>query len=130
MYLRFIHSSSVPVHLPPFRPSHSPINFYNDCKGSEADGSHKGNQTSPIPRRLAYQGRVSGGGTSEHSDHGGPYTAFRVGNQSRNPSSRFSSCKTHTGQMTQSSGFDPTYFDCKMFDVANWVTRLNGEVGA
>ena len=34
--------------------------------------------------------------------------------------------------MAQTSGFDPTsqvktYFDCKMFDVANWVACLNGE---
>ena len=36
--------------------------------------------------------------------------------------------------MTQTSGFDPTTqvktcFDCKMFDVANWVAHLNGEDG-
>ena len=36
--------------------------------------------------------------------------------------------------MTQTSGFDPTTqvktcFDCKMFDVANWVACLNGENG-
>ena len=36
--------------------------------------------------------------------------------------------------MAQSSGFDPmlkvqTCFYCKMFDVANWVARLNGEDG-
>ena len=36
--------------------------------------------------------------------------------------------------MAQTSGFDPmtqvkTYFDCKMFDVANWVACLNGENG-
>ena len=30
--------------------------------------------------------------------------------------------------MAPSSGFDPTHdFDCKMFDVANWVAQLNGE---
>ena len=28
----------VPVHLPPFRTSHSPPGLYNDCKGSEANG--------------------------------------------------------------------------------------------
>ena len=37
--------------------------------------------------------------------------------------------------MAQTSGFDPasqikTCFDCKMFDVANWVACLNGENGA
>ena len=36
--------------------------------------------------------------------------------------------------MAQTSGFDPTpqvktCFDCKMFDVANWVASLNGENG-
>ena len=36
--------------------------------------------------------------------------------------------------MAQTSGFDPTLkvktcFDCKMFDVANWIARLNGEDG-
>ena len=36
--------------------------------------------------------------------------------------------------MAQTSGFDPTLkvktcFDCKMFDVANWVAHLNGEDG-
>ena len=36
--------------------------------------------------------------------------------------------------MAQTSGFDPktqvkTCFDCKMFDVANWVACLNGENG-
>ena len=39
---------------------------------------------------------------------------------------RFSPGKTHSGEVAQTSGFDPTfkvktYFDCKMFDVANWV---------
>ena len=40
--------------------------------------------------------------------------------------SRFSPCKTHSREIAQTSGFDPTTqvktcFDCKMFDVANWV---------
>ena len=39
-----------------------------------------------------------------------------------------------TREMTQTPGFDPTpqvktCFDCKMFDVANWVASLNGENG-
>ena len=45
---------------------------------------------------------------------------------------RFRPCKTHSREMAQTSGFDPTLkvktcFDCKMFDVANWVACLNGE---
>ena len=48
--------------------------------------------------------------------------------------SRFSPCKTHSREMAQTPGFDPTpqvkmCFDCKMFDVANWVASLNGENG-
>ena len=40
----------------------------------------------------------------------------------------------HSREMVQTSGFDPTTqvktcFDCKMFDVANWVACLNGENG-
>ena len=34
-----------------------------------------------------------------------------------------------TQEMAQTSGFDPTTFDCNMFDVANWVAFLNGENG-
>ena len=48
--------------------------------------------------------------------------------------SRFSPCETHSREMAQTSGFDPTTevktcFDCKMFDIANWVACLNGENG-
>ena len=68
--------SSVPVHLTPF-------SLYNDCKSSEADGPHKRSQTSPISGRLAYQGPIPGGGTSEHSDRGRPNTVLGVDNQSR-----------------------------------------------
>ena len=47
---------------------------------------------------------------------------------------RFSPCKTHSREMAQTSGFDPTTqvktcFDCKMFDVSNWIARLDGENG-
>ena len=45
-----------------------------------------------------------------------------------------SPCKTHSKEMAQTSGFDPTTqvktcFDCKMFDVSNWVASLNGGNG-
>ena len=63
---------------PPFGPS----SLYKDCTGSEADGPHKGSRTS-IPGRLAVQGPVPGGGTSEHSDCCRPETVLRVDNQSR-----------------------------------------------
>ena len=139
--------ASVSVHFPSLRTSHGPSGLYNDCKRGEADGPVKGNQTSPVPGRLADQGPVSGRSTSKHSDSGGPNSVLRVDNKSgevrtktyssvfvrglRIPS-RFSPCKTHSREMAQTSGFDPTTqvktcFDCKMFDVANWVACLNRE---
>ena len=135
----------VPVHLPSLRASHGPIGLYNDCKRSKADGPDKGNQTSPIPGRLADQGPVSERSTSEHSDSDRPDSVLRLDNKSeeirtktyssvfvhglRIPS-RFSPCKTHSREMVQTSGFDPTTqvktcFDCKMFDAAYWVACLN-----
>ena len=34
-------------------PSHGPTGLYYDCKGSEANGRHKGSRTSQIPGCLA-----------------------------------------------------------------------------
>ena len=139
--------TSVSVHFPSLQTSHGPSALYNDCERGEADGPVKGNQTSPVPGRLADQGPVSGRSTSKHSDSSGPNTVLRVDNKSgevqtkansgvllrglRIPS-RFSPCKTHSREMAQTSGFDPptqvkTCFDCKMFDVANWVACFNRE---
>ena len=75
--------AGVPVHLPSFRTGHSPTSLYNDCsKGNEADGPHKGNQASPIPGPLTYQGPVSRRIPSEHSDSGRPDSVLRVNNKS------------------------------------------------
>ena len=141
--------SGVPVHLTPIRTSHSPPGLYNDCKGSETNGPLQRTQNSPIPGQLADQVPVSGGSPSEHSGGGRPNPVLGLDNKSgkirtetysgvfvrglRIPS-RFSPCKTHSREMAQTSGFDPTTqvktcFDCKMFDVANWVASLNGENG-
>ena len=139
--------TGVPVHLPPIRTSHSSPGLYNDRKGSETNGPLQ--RTSPIPGRLADQVPVSGGSPSEHSGGGRPNPVLGLDNKSgkirtatysgvfvrglRIPS-RFSPCKTHSREMAQTSGFDPktqvkTCFDCKMFDIANWVACLNGENG-
>ena len=141
--------ANVSVYFPSLRTSHGPSGLYNDCKRGEADGPVKGNQTSPVPGRLADQGPASGRSTSKHSDSGAPNTVLRVDNKSgevrtkansgvflrglRIPS-RFSPCKTHSREMALTPGFDPTTqvkncFDSKMFDVANWVACLNGENG-
>ena len=131
--------TGVPVHLPSVRTSHSPPGLYNDRKGSEAHGPLQRTQNSPIPGRLADQVPVSGRSPSEHSGSGRPNPVLGVDNKSgkirtdsysgvfvcglRIPS-RFSPCKTHSREMAQTSGFDPTTqvktcFDCKMFDIAN-----------
>ena len=142
--------TGVPIHLPPIRTSHSPPGLYNDRKGSETNGPLKRTQNSPIPGRLADQVPVSGGSPSEHIGSGRPNSVLGVDNKSgkirtetltqvffvhglRIPP-RFSPCKTHSREMAQTSGFDPTTqvktcFDCKMFDVSNWVASLNGENG-
>ena len=74
--------TGVPVHLLSLRASHGPTGLYNDCKRSEADGPDKGNQTSPVPGQLAYQGPVSGRSTSEHSDSGRSDPVLMVDNKS------------------------------------------------
>ena len=147
-YLRFCHRSQVFQFTSLlFGTSHSSPGLYDDCKRSEANGPLQRTQTSPIPGRLADQVPVSGG--SEHSGSGRPNPVLGLDNKSgkirtetysgvfvrglRIPS-RFSPCKTHSREMAQPSGFDPasqvkTCFDCKMFDVANWVACLKGENG-
>ena len=62
--------ASVSVHFPSLWTSHGPSGLYNDCKRGEADGPVKGNQTSPVPGRLADQSPVSGRSTSKHSNSG------------------------------------------------------------
>ena len=139
----------VPVHLPTFRTGHSPPGLYDDRKGSETNGPLKRTQNSPIPGRLADQVPVSGGIPSGHTGSGRPNPILGLDNQPRKIRTetysgvfvrglrippRFSPCKTHSREMAQTSGFDPTTqvktcFDCKMFDVSNWVASLNGENG-
>ena len=149
-YLRFCHRSQVFQFTSlPFGLATGPPGLHNDYETGEADGPHQRSQTSPIPGRLAYQIPVSGGSPSKHSGSGRSnsipgvdYKSGKVGTKTysgvfvrglRIPS-RFSPCKTHSREMAQTPGFDPTTqvktcFDCKMFDVANWVASLNGEDG-
>ena len=92
---------------------------------------------------------VSGGSTSEHSGSGRSNPVLGMDHQSgkirteshsgvffrglRIPP-RFSSCKTHSREMAQASGFYfttqvKTCFDCKMFDVSNCLNGENGPGG-
>ena len=74
--------TGVPVQLPSLQARHGHTGLKNDCKRTEAEGPDKGNQTSLVPGRLAYQGPVSGRSTSEHSDSGRPDSVLRVDNKS------------------------------------------------
>ena len=145
----FSQVTGVPGHLSSFQTSHSPPGLYNERKGSEAHGPLQRTQTSPIPGRLADQFPVSGRSPREHPGSGRPNPVVGLDNKpgkirtetysgvfvrGLQIPSRFSPCKTHSREMAQTSGFDPTTqvktcFDCKMFDVANWVACLNGEDG-
>ena len=139
----------VSLHLTSFRTGHSPPGLYNDHKGSQAHGPLQRTQTSTIPGRLADQVPVSGGNPSEHTGSGRSNSVLGVDHKPgkirtdffsgvfvrglRVPP-RFSPCKTHSREMAQTPGFDPTTqvktcFDCKMFDVSNWVASLNREDG-
>ena len=145
-----LQGSGVPVHLPPFRAGHSPPGLYNDRKGSETNGPLKEDSEFTnylddwlIRSQSQEEAQVNTQGS------GRPNSVLGVDNKSgkirtetysgvfvrglRIPP-RFSPCKTHSGEMAQTSGFDPTTqvktcFDCKMFDVSNWVASLNGENG-
>ena len=141
--------TGVPIHLPPIRTSHSPPGLYNDCKGSETNGPLKRTQNSPIPGRRADQVQSQeeaqvntqavvdltqslGWIINQEKSELKPTQVFFVHGLRIPP--RFSPCKTHSREMAQTSGFDPTtqvkrVFDCKMFDVSNWVASLNGENG-
>ena len=134
-YLRFCYKSQVFQFTSlPFGLATAPQGLYNDCKGSETNSPLKRTQNSPIPGRLADQVPVSGGSPSEHSGSGRPNPVLGVDNKSgkirtetysgvlvhglRVPS-RFSPCKTHSREMAQTPGFDPTpqvkmCFDCKI----------------
>ena len=149
-YLRFCYKAQVFQFTSlPFRLATAPPGLYDDRKGSETNGPLTRTQNSPIPGQLADQVPVSGGISKGHTGSGRPNPILGLDNQPgkirtetysgvfvrglRIPP-RFSPCKTHSREMAQTSGFDPTTqvktcFDCKMFDVSNWVASLNGENG-
>ena len=149
-YLRFCYKSQVFQFTSlPFGLATAPQVFTMIVKEVKLMARLQRTQSSPIPGRLADQVPVSGGSPSEHSGSGRHNSVLGLDNKSgkirtetysgvfvcglRIPS-RFSPCKTHSREMAQTSGFDPktqvkTCFDCKMFDVANWVACLNGENG-
>ena len=110
--------AGVPVHLSAIRTGHSPPGFYNDCKGSEANGPRERTHTSPIPGLLADQVPVSGRSPGEHSGCGRPNPVLEwIISQEKS-------------ELKQLRCF-PSRFslvNCKMFDVANWVFCLKKKV--
>ena len=127
--------SGVPVHLPSFRTGHSAPGLYNDRKGSQAHGPLQRTQTSPIPGRLADQVPVSGGSPSEHTGSGRSNSVLGVDHKpGKIRTESNSGFFVHGLKPTQERWLKlqdlmKTCFDCKMFDVSNWVASLNGEDG-
>ena len=123
--------------------------LHNNHQKSEAYGPLQGDETPPVPGQLAHHGTISERGTSEYKDHCTANRVFGVHHQPRKvrvvtdagvlvgglrTTPRLSPCKTHSGQMTKTTGFDPqnkvkVCFYCKMFDVANWVASINRRNG-
>ena len=111
--------SGVSVNLPTFQPSHGPTSLYNDRKGSEADGPHKRNQTSPVSvnwliRVQSKEEAIANIQTLVDLIH----TVLQVDNQSREVRTKtgsdvfvcglqilpaFIPCKTHSREMAQTS---------------------------
>ena len=119
--------SGVPVHLPPFRTGHSTPGLYNDRKVGETHGPLQRTQTSPIPVRLADQ--VSGGSSSEHSGSGRSNPVLGMDHKSGKIRTESYSGVFVRGLRVPPTTQVKTCFDCKMFDVSNWVASLNGENG-
>ena len=143
-----LQGSGVPVHLPPVRASHSPQVFTMIVKEVKLMALSRGlrihqylddwliRSQSQEEAQVNTQAVVDltqslGWIINQEKSELKPTGVFVRG--LRTPP-RFSPCKTHSREMAQTSGFDPTTqvktcFDCKMFDVSNWVASLNGENG-
>ena len=74
--------TGIPGHLPSLQAGLGHTGLYYDCKEVKLMAPYKGNQTSPIPGRLADQSSVLGRSTSEHSDSGRPDPVPGVDNKS------------------------------------------------
>ena len=141
--------TGVPVHLPSFRTGHSPTGLYNACKTVKLMALARGIRLHQylddwlIRAQSQKEAQVNTQTVVKLTQSLGwiinqkkvrTKTCSSVFVRGLRIPSRFSPCKTHSREMAQTSGFDPTSqvkrcFDCKTFDVANWVARLNGENG-
>ena len=113
----------------------------NDCTGREANGPLKRTHTSPIPGRLADQVPVSGGSPSQAVVDLTQSLGWIINQEKSKLKSTqvFSFMAYHLDSAlvkpTQERWLKhqdlilrlKTCFDCKMFDVANWVACLNRE---
>ena len=141
--------TGVPVHIPPFRTSHSPQVFTMIVKEVKLMALSRGlrfhqylddwliRSQSQEEAQVNTQAVVDltpvlvvdneSGKIRTKANSGVFVRGLRI-------PSRFSPCKTHSREMAQTLGFDPTTqvktcFDCHLFDVANWVACLNGKNG-
>ena len=74
--------TGVPVHLSSFWPGHSPSGLYNDCKESEANGPHEGNQASAILGGLADRSKSQEEAQVNIQSRGRPNPVLGVNNKS------------------------------------------------
>ena len=138
-----------PVHLSSFWASFSSSSIHHDSERNKTHGLITGHKDTPIFRRLADQGSISGGVISQHKSGGRPNRISRLDNKSgqigvdtnssvlfcgiRIPS-ELSPCKAHSGEVAKTAGINPqdnqpVCLDCKTFDVAHWVASIKRKNG-
>ena len=125
--------TGVPVHLPSLWASHGPSGLYKDCKSSEADGPDKGNQTSSVPGRLAHQSQEEAQVNAQTVVDLTQSLGWIINEEKfkQKPTQVFSfiGYEYHLDSTLVKPTQVKTCFDCKMFDVINWVACFNGENG-
>ena len=114
-------SPNLAIFLSAFQASDSPTGLYNDIQRSEAIGTLQGNQTPPVPGRLAHQGAISERVTFKCKDHCEPNRVLGLAYQSRKSERTltqvfsfmgfehhlFSPCKTRSRHMVKTTGLCP-----------------------
>ena len=74
-------SANFPVHSPTLRFGHGSTGVYQNSQGGEADGSGKGYQDPPVPRRLVAESPFPGNLPTAYPDPLGPMSRVRLGSE-------------------------------------------------
>ena len=73
--------ANFPVHSPTLRFGHGSTGVYQNSQGGEADGSGKGYQDPPVPRRLVAESPFPGNLPTAYPDPLGPMSRIRLGSE-------------------------------------------------